>query len=137
MYVTKEALQDMSLKQFLVLPTHEGDEVPTDHPAKEVTRLALRLKYQLEQVIPCELDEDSVTNPNSRIITHDVVQTAMQAGGDDLRTCVPFCLLVCLRWFQHQASQELWDADLHELRATACEVIAKRMYYDLGLQLRT
>ncbi|KAL4980779.1 hypothetical protein BDW66DRAFT_37706 [Aspergillus desertorum] len=117
--------QDM--QRHRLLPTHEGDEIPTDHPAKEVTRLALRLKYQLEQVIPCELDEDSITSANSRIITHDVIQTAMQAGGEHLRACVPFCLLVCLRWFKHQAEQELWDSDLHELRATACEVIAKRI----------
>ncbi|KAL4783173.1 hypothetical protein BJX76DRAFT_261591 [Aspergillus varians] len=117
--------QDM--QRHRLLPTHEGDEHHIDLPAKDVTRLALRLKYQLEQVIPCELDEDLVTSPNSRIITHDVVQTAMQAGGDDLSACVPFCLLVCLRWFRRQASQELWDSDLHELRATACEVIAKRI----------
>ncbi|KAI9369717.1 hypothetical protein BJX61DRAFT_545298 [Aspergillus egyptiacus] len=110
-----------------LLPTHTGDEIPVDHPAKEVTKLALRLKYQIEQVIPCELDEEAITSPNSRIITPDVVQTTMQAGGDDFRACVPFCLLVCLKWFKQQALQELWDAEVHELRATACEVIAKRI----------
>ncbi|RDW86906.1 putative potassium ion channel Yvc1 [Aspergillus mulundensis] len=117
--------QDM--QRHRLLPTHEGDETPTDHPAKEVTRLALRLKYQLEQVIPFELDEETITSANSRIITQDVIKTAIQAGGDDLRACVPFCLLVCLRWFKHQAEKELWDADLHQLRATACDVIAKRI----------
>ncbi|KAL3482261.1 hypothetical protein BJX99DRAFT_85006 [Aspergillus californicus] len=116
-----------TMDRHRLLPTHTNDEVPVNHPAKEVTRVALRLKFQLEQVIPCELDEDSITSANSRIITHEVVQTAMQAGGDELRACVPFCLLVCLRWFKHQAVQELWDADLHGLRATACEVIAKRI----------
>ncbi|KAL4809968.1 hypothetical protein BDV18DRAFT_129999 [Aspergillus unguis] len=113
------------LQRHRLLPTH--GETPPDHPAKEVTRLALRLKYQLEQVIPCELDEDSITSANSRIITNDVVQTAIQAGGEHLRACVPFCLLVNLRWFKYQAEEELWDSDLHELRATACEVIAKRI----------
>ncbi|KAL4765370.1 putative potassium ion channel Yvc1 [Aspergillus foveolatus] len=117
--------QDM--QRHRLLPTHEGDEIPTDHPAKEVTRLALRLKYQLEQVIPCELEEDSITSANSRVITQNVIHTAMQAGGEHLRACVPFCLLVCLRWFKRQAQQELWDSALHELRATACEVIAKRI----------
>ncbi|KAL2861144.1 putative potassium ion channel Yvc1 [Aspergillus lucknowensis] len=110
-----------------LLPTYAGDEASPTHPAKEVTKVALRLKYQIEHVIPCELDEGSITSPNSRVITHDVVETAMQAGGEDLRDCVPFCLLVCLRWFKRQATQELWDADLLELRATACEVIAKRI----------
>ncbi|KAL2794477.1 hypothetical protein BJX66DRAFT_303538 [Aspergillus keveii] len=115
------------MQQHRLLPAYAGEEVTPSHPAKEVTKVALRLKYQIEQVIPCELDEDSITSPNSKIITHNVVETAVQAGGDDLRDCVPFCLLVCLRWFKRQATLELWDADLHELRATACEVIAKRI----------
>ncbi|KKK24729.1 hypothetical protein AOCH_004217, partial [Aspergillus ochraceoroseus] len=110
-----------------VLPAYLDDELPANHPSKEVTRVALRLKYQIEQVIPCELDEDSITSPNSRIITHAVVHTAVQAGGEDLKACVPFCLLVCLRWFKHQATLELWDSELHERRALACEVIAKRI----------
>jgi hypothetical protein len=132
MYVTKSQPSRHAgtpqLTQLIVLPAYAGEEVTPSHPAKEVTKVALRLKYQIEQVIPCELDEDSITSPNSKIITHNVVETAVQAGGDDLRDCVPFCLLVCLRWFKRQATLELWDADLHELRATACEVIAKRMY---------
>ncbi|KAL2818917.1 hypothetical protein BJX63DRAFT_47732 [Aspergillus granulosus] len=110
-----------------LLPAYAGEDVAPSHPAKEVTKVALRLKYQIEQVLPCELDENSVTSPNSRIITHQVVETALQAGGEDLRDCVPFCLLVCLRWFKRQALLELWDSDLHLLRATACEVIAKRI----------
>lgn len=93
-----------------------------------MTKVALRLKYQIEQVIPCELEESVIVDPNSRIITADVVQTARQAGGDDLQACVLFCLLVCLRWFKIEATHELWDSDLHERRALACEVIAKRMY---------
>jgi hypothetical protein len=40
---------------------------------------------------------------------------------------VVFCLLVNKRWWRHQALIELWDADLHYLRATACEVIAKKI----------
>ncbi|KAL2855290.1 hypothetical protein BJY01DRAFT_204386 [Aspergillus pseudoustus] len=115
------------MQRHRLLPAYTGEEVTPSHPSKEVTKVALRLKYQIEQVIPCELDEDSVTSPNSRIITHEVVETAIQAGGDDLRDCVPFCLLVCLRWFKRQATLELWDSDLHGLRATACEVIAKRI----------
>lgn len=69
-----------------------------------------------------------LTDPNSRIITQDVIATAKRAGGEDYQACVVFCLLICLRWFQIQASVELWDADLHGVRAVACEVIAKRMY---------
>jgi hypothetical protein len=41
---------------------------------------------------------------------------------------VVYCLLVNKRWFKKQAMLELWDADLHSIRATACEVIAKHLY---------
>ncbi|KAA8646454.1 putative potassium ion channel Yvc1 [Aspergillus tanneri] len=110
-----------------LLSSSNADRISTGHDAKEVTKVALRLKYQVEQVISCELEESTITDPNSRVITSEVVQTAKQAGGDELQTCVLFCLLVCLRWFKIQASQELWDSDLHERRALTCEVIAKRI----------
>jgi cation-transporting ATPase 13A1 len=38
-----------------------------------------------------------------------------------------FGLLVCKRWFKHQALVELWDADLYNVRAVACEIIAKKL----------
>lgn len=113
---------------LIVLPSHSADQVSPDSPAKEVTKVALRLKYQIEQVIPCELEERVITAPNSHVITDAVIQTAKQAGGDELRPSVLFCLLICLRWFKIQALVELWDSELNECRAVACEVIAKRMY---------
>lgn len=85
------------------------------------------MKYQIELVVSCEVEESVLTDPNSRIITDDVVATAKKAGGEDYESCVVYCLLVCLRWFKLQSNVELWDADLHDLRAVACEVIAKRM----------
>lgn len=44
---------------------------------------------------------------------------------EDHSACVIYCLLVCKNWFKHQARLELWDAELHELRAMACERLAK------------
>ncbi|KAL1960650.1 hypothetical protein VTO42DRAFT_7229 [Malbranchea cinnamomea] len=110
-----------------LLPTYHGEAIAPALPAREVTKVALKLKYQVEQVIPCELEESDVTSPNSTVITRDVVETARQAGGDEYRACVLFCLLVCVRWFRILATTELWDSELHQLRATACEVIAKRI----------
>ena len=69
-----------------------------------------------------------MTKANSPIITKKVVLTAKEAGGKDYQSCVVYCLLVCHRWFKRQAALELWDADLHDVRATACEVLAKIMY---------
>lgn len=99
-------------------------------PPKEVTKIALRLKHQLEQVIPCELEEHLVTKPHSQILTPAVIATAKEAGGDEYAACVVYCLLVVKKWFKRQALAELWDADLHEVRATAAEMLAKRIIED-------
>ncbi|KAI5289119.1 hypothetical protein KEM54_004380 [Ascosphaera aggregata] len=96
-------------------------------PAKEVTRVALRLRYQIEKIIPAEVDFSSITTPDSPILTSQVIATARAAGGDTLKACVVSCLLTCLRWFKIQASRKLWDVNLYECRALACDVLAKRI----------
>ncbi|KAG8526596.1 uncharacterized protein KY384_008797 [Bacidia gigantensis] len=94
---------------------------------KRVTKVALRLKYQIEQVLPCEVEELKVTKANSPVVTPKVMATAREAGGKDNKACIIYCLMVCFRWFKRQAVLELWDADLHEVRAIACDVLAKRL----------
>lgn len=113
-----------------LLPANSSDLPRPSIPSKEVTKVALRLKYQIEQVIPIELDESKVTTANSSVITQKVVKTAKEAGGSEYKACVVYCLLVCKRWFKKQASLELWDSDLHDVRAVACEYIAKRIIED-------
>lgn len=110
-----------------MLPINRAELPPSTPPAKEVTKVALRLKYQIEQVIPCELEEWKVAKANSPIITKKVIRTAKEAGGKDYAACVVYCLLVCKRWFKRQALLELWDSDMHDVRATACEVVAKQI----------
>lgn len=109
-----------------MLPTQRQIISPA-FPAKEVTKVALRLKYQLEQVVPCELELESITRAHSSIVTPAVVKAAKEAGGDEYKSCVVFCLLVCKKWFKRQAKLELWDMELHDARAVACEVIAKKI----------
>ncbi|KAJ5174556.1 uncharacterized protein N7482_000433 [Penicillium canariense] len=121
------ARRHAAVERRRLLPTYDNDETQPSESSKEITKVALRLKYQIEQVVSCEVDEGLLTNPNSRIITEAVVNTAKRAGGEDYEGCVVFCLLVCLRWFKIQANIELWDSDLHQGRAVACEVIAKRI----------
>lgn len=115
----------------VVLPSTRGEALESAIPPAEVTKVALRLKYQVERVIPCELEESQVTRANSPVITRKVIETAKDAAGEQYKGCVVYCLLVCRRWFKRQALLELWDADLHELRAVACEVLAKQMYLSL------
>lgn len=110
-----------------LLPTNRGELPPSAFPAQEVTKVALRLKYQIEQVIPCEIEEVRITKANSPVITRKVIKTAKEAGGKDYAACVVYCLLVCKRWFHRQSLLELWDSDMHDVRAVACEVIAKQI----------
>jgi hypothetical protein len=105
----------------------EDGLTPAIH-AKDVTRVALRLKYQVEQVVSCELNEEDITRANSPIITRKVIQTAKDAGGTEHAACIIYSLLMCLQWFKRLELLELWDAELHGVRATACEVLAKRLY---------
>lgn len=110
-----------------MLPSTQSDLPPSAFPPKEVTKVALRLRYQIEEVIPCELEEWKVTKANSSVITRKVVQCAKEAGGQEYSACVVYALLVVMRWFKRQAILELWDADMHDVRAVACEIIAKAL----------
>jgi hypothetical protein len=110
-----------------VLPTYHDEALPSAIPAEEVTKVALRLRYLIEQCVPCELEEHLVTRAHSRIITPKVIKAAKEAGGTEYGACVVYCLLVNKRWFMRRAWLEIWDADLHNVRATAAEVIAKGM----------
>jgi hypothetical protein len=78
-------------------------------------------------VIPCEMEEEKITTAHSPIITKAVVETAKQAGGEEHKACVVYCLLVVKKWFRRQALLELWDSEMHDVRATAAEMIAKRI----------
>ncbi|CAD6503554.1 BgTH12-03215, partial [Blumeria graminis f. sp. triticale] len=109
-----------------VLPIRQ-DSIANAVPPAEVTKIALRLRYLIKECIPYEVKEKCITNAHSKIITTSVLRAASEAGGYKERGCVVFCLLVNKRWFGKQAASELWDSELHQLRATACDVIAKNL----------
>lgn len=112
-----------------VLPTHNAGDA-TRHPPippADVTKIALRLKYQIEQVIPYEIEEWKITKANSPVITRKVEDAAKEAGGENYGGCVVYGLLMCKKWFAKQASLELWDAGLMKARGVAAEVLAKKM----------
>ncbi|KAI1813281.1 hypothetical protein GGS20DRAFT_577688 [Poronia punctata] len=110
-----------------LLPLHRDPSVQSAIPPEEVTKIALRLRYLVQEAVPCELEERQITEAHSKVITHKVIQAAKEAGERDHRACIVYCLLVAKHWFKQQATNELWDADLHDLRATACEVIATQI----------
>lgn len=111
----------------LVLPHHLNEQIQSGVPAREVTKVCLRLRHLIQECIPCEMEEGKITRPHSRIITRRVTQAAKEAGGYEYRGCIVFCLLINKQWFKHESATELWDADLHNLRSTACGVIAKAL----------
>ncbi|KAG6098911.1 hypothetical protein E4U30_007373 [Claviceps sp. LM220 group G6] len=110
-----------------LLPRFNRDQMRSAVPALEATKVCLRLRHLVQECVPCEMKASRVTAPHSRIITHKVIQAAKEAGGPEYRGCVVYCLLVNQKWFKHEAVAELWDSDLHKLRAEACEVIAKAL----------
>ncbi|KAF5522880.1 Calcium channel YVC1 [Colletotrichum aenigma] len=110
-----------------LLPQYRNENIQSAIPAAEVTKVALKLRHLIELAVPCELDEEEITKAHSKIITTKVIKAAKEAGGPHYRSCVVFCLVVCKRWFKHQALVELWDADMHRVRAVACEVVAKQI----------
>ncbi|GAW23393.1 hypothetical protein ANO14919_129510 [Xylariales sp. No.14919] len=110
-----------------LLPLHRDPSIQSAIPAPDVTKVALRLRYLVQECVPCELEAHQITQPHSKVITQKVIKAAKEAGGAENRPCVVYGLLVAKSWFHRQAQRELWDADLHELRATACEVIAKQI----------
>ncbi len=110
-----------------MLPTYHREAIESAIPAPIVTKIALKLRHLIEECVPCELEEEQITQSHSRVITQKVVEAAKEAGGQEHRACVVFGLLVNKRWWKHQSITELWDAELYYARAVACEVIAKRM----------
>ncbi|KAK4171261.1 putative calcium channel [Triangularia setosa] len=110
-----------------LLPHYHDEPLESAIPPQAVTEVALRLRHLIEECVPCELNPELVTRPHSKVITSKVIKAAKEAGGKEHGACVVFCLLVNKRWWKHQSLVELWDADLHNLRAIACEVIAKQI----------
>ncbi|KAK9445829.1 potassium ion channel Yvc1 [Metarhizium brunneum] len=110
-----------------LLPHFNHQQMTSAVPASEVTKICLRLRHLVQECVPCEMEESRVTAPHSRIITTKVVQAAKEAGGQEYRGCVVFCLLINQRWFRREALIELWDSSLHKLRAEACAVISKAL----------
>ncbi|KAF4966574.1 hypothetical protein FSARC_5816 [Fusarium sarcochroum] len=110
-----------------LLPHHRNQNISSATPPNEVMKVCLRLRHLVRECVPCELEESAITRSHSTVITNKVVQAAKEAGGQRYESCVVYALLVNMRWFKREAIVELWDADLHDLRATACGVIAKQI----------
>jgi hypothetical protein len=79
---------------FPVLPSYTDERIQSAIPAPAVTEVALRIRHLIEECVPCELKENHITSPHSRILTAKVIQAAKEAGGREYKDCVVFCLLI-------------------------------------------
>ncbi|EKJ67696.1 hypothetical protein FPSE_12143 [Fusarium pseudograminearum CS3096] len=110
-----------------LLSHHGNQDISSATPPEEVMKVCIRLRHLIRECVPCELEESAITRSHSTVITNKVVQAAREAGGQKYRACVVYALLVNMKWFKREATFELWDAELHDLRATACTVVAKQI----------
>ncbi|KAK9385666.1 hypothetical protein V1515DRAFT_231787 [Lipomyces mesembrius] len=110
-----------------LLPTAETCPHPVITP-KEVMAVALRLKAIIDTIIPIEVKESRISRPGgASVITQNVLELALEAAEGDKKACIIYALLTCKQWFRHLELEELYDAELNARKATACEVIAKRL----------
>ncbi|OLL25622.1 Eukaryotic translation initiation factor 2 subunit alpha [Neolecta irregularis DAH-3] len=97
--------------------------------AKKVAKTASRVRFVIERLIDCELDQEEIVKPNSRIMTKNVVALVEDIGGPAIhdRACIVFALLICRRYFQRQLVTDLTDTDVNLPRVVACDILAKRI----------
>lgn len=105
---------------------NNAPDVKSLPPARKVTQVARKIRHLMVQLIPIEVKESHILNPKSRIITNSVLDL-IESAADDEPGCVIFCCVWVARYFHHMCLKDLPDADVHVLRAIACEVVAKRL----------
>jgi hypothetical protein len=73
---------------YPVLPHHNNENIVSAIDPAEVTKVCLKLRQLVQECVPCEMEEDKVTRPHSRIITQKVIKAAKDAGGQENKACV-------------------------------------------------
>ncbi|KAK9241161.1 hypothetical protein V1525DRAFT_351466 [Lipomyces kononenkoae] len=105
-----------------------GTSQQAEISARQVMSVALRLKAIIDTIIPIEVKQSRITRPGgASVITNDVLKLALEAAEGPTKACVIYALLTCKQWYRHLELEELYDAELNALRATASQVIAKRL----------
>ncbi|KIM68913.1 hypothetical protein SCLCIDRAFT_1209129 [Scleroderma citrinum Foug A] len=112
---------------------HESSFLLSIHPRKpaspeNLTKLIRRLRALTLRLLPVEVDVKVINDPTNRIITPQVVSAYVNAAGDFYNE-LPYCLL-------RAHAEFIWDANHNPAnygenlgRATACEVLARRIIH--------
>ncbi|KAJ3544692.1 hypothetical protein NMY22_g2688 [Coprinellus aureogranulatus] len=93
-----------------------------------LTKLVRRLRAMTLQLLPVEVDPESISEPTSRVITPQVIAAYKAAAGDFLEA-LPYCLLRARAEFMYDANHNPADYDENRGRAVACEVLARRIVH--------
>ncbi|GJJ07175.1 hypothetical protein Clacol_001375 [Clathrus columnatus] len=96
-----------------------------------VTKLVHRVRALTVQLLPVQVDINALKEPRSKIITDNVVAAYATAAGDFLEA-LPFALLRAQQTFLRDASHNIADWDENLCRATACEIIARKLIHIVG-----
>ncbi|KAI0720322.1 calcium activated cation channel [Cerioporus squamosus] len=93
-----------------------------------VTSLVRRVKIMTLQLLPVEVPQDTISDPTSRIITPQVINAYIASAGDFMEA-LPYCLLRARKEFIWDADHNPADFEENWCRATACEVLARRVVH--------
>ncbi|BEJ15939.1 hypothetical protein CspHIS471_0505440 [Cutaneotrichosporon sp. HIS471] len=94
--------------------------------ANTITQIIKRLKAMANRLLPIQVELEDITSPTSGIVTPEVVKAFYEAGGD-FKEAVPFCLLRARQMFIKEGNLNQADYEENMCRATACEMIARRI----------
>ncbi|KAG6910952.1 hypothetical protein DXG01_006006 [Tephrocybe rancida] len=93
-----------------------------------LTKLVKRLRALTLALLPVEVDPASINEPTSRVITPQVI-SAYKAAAGDFTEALPYCLLRARAEFMWDANHNPADFGENVGRATACEVLARRIVH--------
>ncbi|OCH94327.1 calcium activated cation channel [Obba rivulosa] len=93
-----------------------------------VTSLVRRIRTLTLRLLPVEVPRDTIAEPTSRVITPQVIDAYIAAAGDFVEV-LPYCLLRARKEFLWDANHNPADFEENSGRATACEVLARRIVH--------
>ncbi|KAF7301930.1 hypothetical protein MIND_00759100 [Mycena indigotica] len=93
-----------------------------------LTKLVKRIRALTLTLLPVEVDPEKINEPTSRVITPKVIKAYYDAAGDFVEA-LPYCLLRARAEFIYDANHNPADYGENLGRATACEVLARRIVH--------
>ncbi|CCF60248.1 hypothetical protein KAFR_0J01840 [Kazachstania africana CBS 2517] len=102
--------------------------------SRQVLRIALNLKYVIDNAVPIIYEIDEITSEKSEIVNGKVLEFAYQACGGDsgnklslqkYQAVLIFALLNLAKWYDTLANQELSNFKLYQTRSIATQRLCR------------